>query len=285
MPLYVAALKTRTGYRSKAWLKFHKISLDEIDRIASEVRNALDGRRLTREELVNDVAKRAGLRRWVKREMLSGWGSLLHPAAFQGSLCFGPNDGKNVTFVRPDQWLREWNEPSSEEALAMVARRFVTTYGPCSHEDFGHWWGVPANNARRIFSSINDELADVQFEGRKAWLRKEDVEQVKNSIGRPTVRLVPSFDGYVMFYHPRELLVKEKFRGRVFRQLAGWNSPVLLIDGIAAGTWQHRGRASRIQVNVEPFRPLSSTQRRLVEEETKRLGEFLGTKAEASFAR
>src|SRR5215471_7765957 len=27
LPLYVAALKTRTGYRSKSWLKFHKIRI------------------------------------------------------------------------------------------------------------------------------------------------------------------------------------------------------------------------------------------------------------------
>ena len=87
-----------------------------------------------------------------------------------------------------------------------------------------------------------------------------------------------------MLYHPREFLVEEKFRARVFRQLAGWNSPVLLIDGIAAGTWQHRRRTSGIQVNVEPFRPLSPTQRRLVEAEANRLGEFLGTKVEVSLS-
>jgi len=175
LPVYVAALKTRSLYRSGSWLKFHRISLEEIDKITSEARIALDGRCLTREELVNYIVKRAGLRRWVKREMSSGWGSLLHPAAYRGNLCFGPNQGKNVTFVRPDQWLGKWDEPGSEEALRTLLSRFVAAYGPCTREDLGHWWGILEHNTRKIFQSVIDELDEVEFEGRKAWLRREDV--------------------------------------------------------------------------------------------------------------
>lgn len=291
LPLYVAALKTRIGYKSKSWLKFHKISLDEVEKITAEARNALDGRRLTREELVRSIVKRAGLRGWVKQEMLSGWGSLLHPAAYQGNLCFGPNEGKNVTFVRPDQWLGKWDEPSSEQALKTLVQRFVATYGPCSHEEFGHWWGVagtggsPTSTSKKIFSLAVNELVEVEFEGRRCWLRGNDIEDVEESAPVKSVRLLPSFDCYVMFYHPREFLVESKFSARVFRQLAGWNSPVVLINGEAAGTWQHRKRVGRILVEVEPFRPLGSAQKGLVEEEGKRLGEFLETKAEVSFAK
>jgi uncharacterized protein YcaQ len=284
LPLYVAALRTRTNYRTRSWLKGHKVKLEEIDKITSEAWNSLDGRILTREELVNDILKRAGFGPRVKQGMLSGWGSLLHPAAYQGNLCFGPSRGKNVTFVRPDQWLTEWDEPSSEGALKILLRRFVTSYGPCSYKDFGHWWGVPESNARKILDLIKDELEEVEFEGLRTWLGKEDVEHIRSLDHSPSIRLVPSFDPYVMFYSPRERLVEAKFRTKVFRQLAGWNSPVLLIDGAAAGIWQYRKRSSGIQVNVEPFRPLSSHERQQVKDETARLGEFLGTAAKVSFS-
>jgi uncharacterized protein YcaQ len=284
LPLYVAALRTRTNYRTKSWLKGYKVRLEEIDRITSEAWNSLDGRILTREELVNDILKRAGFGPRVKRGMLSGWGSLLHPAAYQGSLCFGPSRGKNVTFVRPDQWLREWEEPSSEDALKIILRRFLASYGPCLHRDFGHWWGVPESNARKIFTLIRDELEEVEFEGRGAWLRKEDVEHVRNTGHNSSVRLVPSFDPYVMFYKPREGLVEAKLRTKVFRQLAGWISPVLLIDGAAAGIWRYRKRSSGIQVNIEPFRPVSSRETQQVKDEATKLGEFLGTGAKVSFS-
>jgi len=285
MALYIAALKTRLGYKSKPWLKFHRIKLDEIEKITSEVRNALDGRHLTREELVEKVVTSAKLRRWVRTEMLSGWGSLLHPAALQGNLCFGPSQGKSVTFVRPDQWLGEWSEPSSEDALKTLVRRFIAAYGPSTHEDFAHWWGVEPSRARSIVTSLASELEEVKFGGHLAWIRKVDVAHVTKMEPTGSVRLLPNFDCYTMFYHPRELFVSKKFRPLVFRQLAGWVSPVLMIDGVATGVWTLKRKGSRAEVRVEPFGHLNVGQRSLVENEARGLGAFLDLRTEVVLSR
>ena len=277
LPLYVAALKTRTVYKSRPWLRGHGVSLEEIDKITSETRDALNGRCLTREELAASIVKKAGFKSRVKRNMLSGWGSLLHPAAHQGNLCFGPNRGKNVTFVRPDQWLGRWDEPGGDEALRTLAARFVAAYGPCSAQDFNHWWNVLQKDAGRIFQSMSDELEEVEFEGRKTLIRRIDVKQITSSKPAKSLRLLPSFDPYIMFYNPRELLVEQRFRTKVFRQLAGWVSPVLLIDGAAAGIWRYKRQSSRVGVTVEPFRSLSADEQDQVEQEATSLGQFTGT--------
>lgn len=223
LPLYVAALKTRTVYKSNPWLKGQDVTLEEIERITREVRKALHGRCLTRIELVEEIVKRGSFGPRLRRHLLSGWGALLHPAAHQGSLCFGPSRGKNVTFVRPDQWIRDWSEPSGEDALRTLVKRYLSAYGPCSYDAFNHWWGnALAREAQTIFHLISDELVEVEFDGRKAWLRKDDLEQVSRSIPVKSVRLLPSFDPYVMFYSPREHLVEDRLRARVFRKLAGW---------------------------------------------------------------
>jgi hypothetical protein len=284
LPLLVAALKTRLGYKTKPWLKGHKVKLDEIEKITSEVRNALDGRRLTREELVEEVVRRAKLRRSVRTAMLSGWGSLLHPASYQGNLCFGPSQGKNVTFVRPDKWLGDWDEPNSEEALKTIFLRFIAAYGPATHADFAHWWGVEPNKARSIVTSLESELVQVKFGGHLAWMRKQDVSDIVKMDPSGSMRLLPSFDSYMMFYHPRELFVSEKCRRLVFRQEAGWISPVLLIDGLAAGTWTHKRKGSGLIVRVESFGRLSGDHRSLVEDEARGLGGFLGLEAEVSLS-
>lgn len=279
LPLYVAALKTRTVYRSKAWLRGQEVTLEEIDEITSETRDALDGRCLTREELASRIVKEAGLGSGVKKKMLSGWGSLLHAAAHHGNLCFGPSRGKNVTFVRPDQWLGKWNEPAGEEAMRALALRFIAAYGPCPVEEFNHWWGVLQRDAGKVFQSFADELEEVEFEGRRALMRKIDLEQITRLRPAKSVRLLPSFDPYIMFYNPRDLLVEKRFRTRVFRQLAGWVSPVLLIDGGAAGIWRYRIRANRVEVTVEPFRSLSADAKDQVEKEATNLGKFTGKAA------
>ncbi len=85
-----------------------------------------------------------------------------------------------------------------------------------------------------------------------------------------------------MFYHPREFFVSQAYRTRIFRQIQG-NAPVLLVDGIAAGTWEKTEKKARIEITVRPFKALSSAQKRTVEEEGGLLREFFGTKIQVSF--
>jgi hypothetical protein len=126
-----------------------------------------------------------------------------------------------------------------------------------------------------------DELEEVEFEGEKRWVRREDVDPILDSENVGSVKLLPSWDCYVMFYHPRELFVSQSHRARVFRKLEG-NAPVLLIDGVAGGVWEQRRRSGRVEVGVYPFANLSSTQKQLVKEEATSLGEFMGTSVEVT---
>ncbi len=284
LPMYVAAMKTHLEHaREEKLLNLYGVTHDEQVRITSVIRSALDGRRLTREELANEVGKRVRLRPKVQAHLLSGWGRLLQPAAFDGSLCFGPSQGRNVTFVRPDQWLEKWHEPSIDEAFKELLRRFFAAFGPATHQSVAHWWGTRPDRARDLMSSVADELQEVEFEGRQAWIRQVDIDEIKVAHTIHSVRLLPSWDCYVMFYHPREFPVPHKFRLRIFRQLQG-NAPVLLVDGLAAGVWERRQRGRQLEVRVDPFTTLNTAQKR-VEEETTGLGEFLGTPAKVSFAK
>ena len=85
-----------------------------------------------------------------------------------------------------------------------------------------------------------------------------------------------------MFYHPREFFVSQAYRTRIFRQIQG-NAPVLLVDGIAAGTWEKTRKKAGIEIVVRPFEALSSAERRAVVEEAGLLREFFGTNVQLSF--
>ena len=277
--VYVAARKTTVVVKSD-WLT-PEIGVDERKRIVRAIREALDGQILTREQLAEEVVKRLGVSENVRKHMLSGWGNLLHPAAEQGCLCFGPSEGSQVTFVRPDQWIGRWDEPSGPDAWKLLLRRFFSTYGPADHHDIGHWWGLRPDKAKMLMDYISDELEEVEFEGEKRWVRREDVAGILNTENVHSVKLLPSWDCYVMFYHPRELFVSQKNRARIFTKLQG-NKPVLLVDGVAAGLWEQRRKGGHTEVRVRPFGDLSSAQKRLVSEEATSLGEFLGTNVEVS---
>ncbi len=109
-----------------------------------------------------------------------------------------------------------------------------------------------------------------------------DVDQIQSVDEAHSIRLVPSWDTYVMFYHPREFLVPQEYRTRIFRQIQG-NAPVLLVDGIAAGTWEKTKKKAGIEIMVRPFKALSAAQKLAIEEEAELLREFFGTKVQVSF--
>jgi len=279
LPVYVAARKT-TMVVKPDWLT-PEIDVEERKRIVRAIRDALDGQVLTREQLANEVVERLGMSASVRRHMLSGWGNLLQPAAEQGFLCFGPSEGSKARFVRPDQWIGEWKEPNGPEAWKTLLRRFFSTYGPATHHDVGHWWGLRPDKAKVLMEYIADELEEVKFEGKKRWVRGEDLEQIVDAESVHSVKLLPSWDGYVMFYHPREFFVSQSHRARIFTKLQG-NKPVLLIDGVAGGVWEQKRKKALTEVRVQPFSNLSSTEKQLVREEASTLGEFMGTRVEVT---
>ena len=282
LPTYVAARKT-TKIVKEDWLS-PDVDVNTRKSLVSAIREALNGKTLTREQLAEEVVRRLGLGTKMRKHMLSGWGNLLHPAAECGYLCFGPSQGTKVTFVRPDQWIGKWDEPNGPEAWKILLRQFFETYGPANYHDVGHWWGLRPDKARAIMACITDELVEVDFEGEKRWVRSKDVERLANVEKVESINLLPSWDAYVMFYHPRELFISKTYRKRVFTKLQG-NRPVLLIDGVASGVWEQERKDRVIEIRVQPFGHLRPDQKQRVREEATRMGDFFDTKVEVGIVR
>ena len=82
---------------------------------------------------------------------------------------------------------------------------------------------------------------------------------------RPSVRLLPEYDVFVLGFREREHLLPEPVREQVASGGRGrpgaTGSRLLLVDGLAAGVWQRRKRGRRIELEVAPARRLTRAQR------------------------
>lgn len=281
-PLVAATLRTRQPITA-AWLKYYHLNTEEPMVIIQGVRSALDGRCLTREQLAAEVARITGLSR-LEELLRSGWGELLKPAAYQGYLCFGPNQDRNVTFVRPDQWIGAWQEYDSDEALTTIVRRYLAVYGPATINDFAHWWGLRSfPKVRAAFQRLGAEITEVTVEGRSAWALTSMVEQIDDLPPMPAARLLPGFDTYTIGALPHiEYLLPGPLKDRISRT-SGWISPVLLVAGRMAGVWRHEKRGQRVLVQIDPFLSLDTAVKGAIQEEADRLGAFLGAPAEVTY--
>ena len=242
------------------WYEAYGLTAKQGAKVLDAIGAALDGRALLREELADEVARRAG--EWTRERIASGWGYIIGSAALLGKLCHGPPRGNKVTFVRTDQWI-DWKDVDPQAALAEVCRRFSAAYGPTGPAEFAGWFAIKPSAARQLLDSVGA----VQPAPRK----------------RPSgpLRLLPEYDCYVMGFRERDHLVPEPVRELVKKHNRGRYEgiagvPTLLIDGVAAGIWRRARRGKRVEITVEPARKLTRDERRALGEEGERIGAFLG---------
>jgi hypothetical protein len=279
LPLWLAAARAVSGDpgETRAWvdpegMEHPALGREEVDEIRGAVLDALDGRSLLREELAAAVAERLGPK--ARSRLRSGF------AFFGGAeLCQGPPQGTKITLVRPDQWLGRWELVDEQAALVEVCRRYLRAFGPVRPDDFRLWLSSRALNrdrARALFESLDLEMVEV--EGREAFVLAGDTAFGE---AKPSLRLLPEYDVYVMGFREREQLVPEAVKEQIARHGRGrYEGPagvrLLLVDGVAAGLWQRRKRGKRIELDVSPSRRLTRTERAQLDDEAERMAAFLG---------
>ena len=280
-PMYVAALRESAVARDRNWIARYGITEREMDAMADAVVDALASGPLARRELADRVVGLVGpkARRWVEHS----WGGIVRRPCFQGRVCFGAPQGREVTFVRTDQWVAHKANLSPEDARTEMLRHYLRAYGPATSQDFLAWSGMAAKDVRSSWDSTSG-IAEVAVEGQRAWMLREDLTQLSRKEGRESVRLLPSFDTYLLGHRDKGHLVDAAHYKRVYRK-AGWLSPVVLVDGRVAGVWTHRKIRGGWDVRIEPFRPLTRLEREGIAAEVEDLGRFLGGTAEVRYAR
>jgi len=273
--LWLAARRAVAG----DWYFHNELPPKEAKRILAAIAGALDGRCLTREELVEAVSPHVGP--WAREHIGSGWGTVLGPAALNGLLVNGPPRGARVTFVRPDQWLGKQREHEPQAALAQILRRYLAAFGPATHAHFATWIGgthFKARDAKALLESIAGELVEVDVEGKTGWMLAGSDRRVAAPAG---VCLIPEYDALVMGFRerdrlfPPEAVARTKAHGKGRLEGPGALS-WLLVDGTVSGTWSRKRVGNRIELKIEPFRRLTKANREALAEEAARVGVFFG---------
>jgi hypothetical protein len=119
------------------------------------------------------------------------------------------------------------------------------------------WFGEPEPFGRRLLHAHDDDLAVVDVGGHRGWLTPEGAVALADHQPAEGVILLGGFDPYVLApISHRDAIVPAGRLDRVSRT-AGWISPVVLVDGMVAGTWEIRAADEATQVVVTPFMPLA----------------------------
>jgi len=282
--LYLGGLMPTRLPREQRWIQ--RAGLKEEETTAM-ILDALKGGPLTRAQLVAYLAKSLGAK--TKDWMDGGWGrktegsstawQLVRPAVMRGLVCFGPTHGQEINFTRVDEWLRDPRSmPAEDEAEDALVRRHLRSFGPADVTDLWAWSGVYVRRIRVILDRLRDELVEVDRGGRRGFLLRKDLRDLeKATTDRGVVRLLPSFDPFLLGHRNRDHLVDRAHYKLVYKD-QGWLAPVVLVDGRVAGTWSYERRPGKLGVDVKMFSTFDRETRTKSEEEAHDLSRFLGTR-------
>jgi len=285
LPLYVAARaahEASSAHKAPRWAKYFAhfgIKAAQYEAFIACIPQILGAEPMTREQLAMAAAKQIRAPKLARLLASSSWGSLWKPSAWRGELCFGPNLGRNVTFVNPARWIGERAPLDPHSALRQIARRYLRAYGPATAKDFALWWGFGLAPARKIFQSMEDEIETVEVEGWQAYALRETLEPMRRLETTGLVNLLPLFDAYVMGIGRGAAiaaLLPRQYQARVLRP-QGWISAVVLADGYLKGVWSLENRGRKAIASVRMFSPPARPVRTRLEAEVERLGAFLDT--------
>lgn len=257
----------RAGARRRA-----ELGLDErtCARALDVLPEILTGRSLARADLVAEVAARK-----VRIDPAGqAPAHLLAYAAGRGVVCRGPDlDGDEPGYVLLDEWVPAAQPPPSsgdeaDEALAQLARRYLTAFGPAAPADLAAWSGLPLGAVRRGWSALPS--ADLVEAADGLWMLRDAPKPESG----PVVRLLPAYDTYLLGY--RERPVPAAYAKRI-QAGGGVVHPAVVVDGAVAGRWRLVRSRDAATVEVEPFGRALDGLRELLEAEAADLGRFLGS--------
>ncbi len=271
LPLYVAA---RDWQHNASWSNYFAefgLSRAQQDAFLFAIPHVLEQGPMTRLQLADAVAKHTGAARVRDLILSSSWGSPLKPSAYRGELCFGPGQGKTVTFMNPRGWIGKWQLIEPKLALQEIARRYLRAYGPATPDDFAFWWGCGKTPAKKLFQSIEEELEEVEVEGWRAFALRAILPLIQSVEPAEQIHLLPLFDAYTIGV-PRdcEPLLAQAHKRQVFN-LQGWTFAVVLVNGSIQGVWHSTIRRSQTVIRVNLFSSSTASIRKGIEAEAERL--------------
>ena len=92
-------------------------------------------------------------------------------AELDGLICSGPRAGKAFTYALLEERVPRSQALTRDEALTELARRYFTSRGPATLQDFVWWSGLTTADARTGIEMAGSDLSRHVIDGRVCWLR------------------------------------------------------------------------------------------------------------------
>jgi hypothetical protein len=194
---------------------------------------------------------------------------LLHRAELEGVIGSGARRGKQFTHALLDDLVPISRKLDRDESLAELARRYFTSHGPATVQDFAWWSGLAASDARAGLEMVKSHFIQEVIDGRAYWLSPSTPTA---RIASPTAYLLPPYDEYTVAYKDRSAILDPAYAQQTSSGLA----PTIAIDGQIVGTWKRTLTKDSVAMTTSLLTSLNEAQNQALTTAVKRYSKFIG---------
>ncbi|HIT74457.1 MAG TPA: winged helix DNA-binding domain-containing protein [Candidatus Avipropionibacterium avicola] len=241
----VLTVRTATGmWRSRRWQDQGGFVIDDWEPLRDAVREMLSDGPCGREEISAELAKSGGLRDLAPAALGAGADSLYKPLHWWGDICFGPTRDGRATFRRLDDDPRWPGPPDVDQAGRDALRAFIAGYGPVTEANlqycFTEGLSVPRKRVRGWLDDLGDRIVGTGSGDTAAWVRADDLEQIRSSEPSAATHLLPGHDPWLMVPGTAD----RRLIDPAHRAAASRGANLVIRGGVVVGTWRgHRDSA------------------------------------------
>jgi hypothetical protein len=191
--------------------------------------------------------------------------------------------GTDAPYVAARHWIGSGTRPPEEDALRLLIRRYLTAFGPASLADIARFAGQVPGRIRPVLERLapslrrfSDEQGHILFDLPRAPRPAADT--------KAPVRLLPRYDELLIGYEHRDRVIATRHRAAVYSKNAIVEA-VVLVDGLAAGTWTLETTKTDAVVRIRPFGTLARADRAAAISEGEGVARFMVPDAKTHGAR
>jgi len=250
---------------------YRKLELD--DAVFKKSNKALAKALRGGKQLTRDALRKAVQQAGVATNDLIRSAHILARAELDGVICSGARKGKQFTYALLDERLPHSTTLERDQALAELTRRYFTSHGPATLQDFVWWSGLTTTDAKSGLDMARRQLVKDVIDDKTYWLPYSTTTRKPTS--SRAAYLLPAYDEYLVAYKDRNAALDSTYnKGTNFRNVIFTSS--IILRGRVVGSWKRTFKKASVIISLRPFAQLSKADKEMIADAARRYGDFLG---------
>lgn len=252
--------------QTKARQKELELTNDILPALYTILEKALTENEFMTRDQISEVLQQNGISMNASRSY-----HLMLQAELDRIVCSGIVIGKEQTYALLDRRVPVSKSITKEEALTELGKRYFSSHGAATIQDFAWWSGLSLSLAKRAIEMNKSVLCSELFEGKNYWFATNQ----SAPLIQESVFLLPAFDEYLISYRNRSAVITDENHQHAI-SFNGVFRPVIVTNGLVSGLWKRTIKKDKILLETNLFRKHNSKELLQIKHAAESFGMFLG---------